>query len=285
MKYAIVSEIGCCTCESIYTISAGGRAGSGGYLLVECDRLGRGRLIWQWGGTVSLPDIASSWTCNWFSSGFFHLMIDRNVISICSSTAFRLISLVSCFCQYSRGESWSHLLHPEILFSMLHDRSRHLLSVAWLYLTDILALYKVEAASLILSSVVLRCHRCISVCLPSYLASTWSLLLSHRRAIKKNTVQQNVQKTWCYYPAVDQVGATETCAGDFTMVSRVYLNTTMYYPHSFVRLLNRTILSSQVGCSSLLGVSCEILWGWVRWEECWRTRSGGYFKLLVSCRV
>lgn len=144
----------------------------------------------------------------------------------------------SCFCQYSRGESWSHLLHPEILFSMLHDRGRHLLSVAWLYLTDILALYKVEAASLILSSVVLRCHRCISVCLPSYLASTWSLLLSHRRAIKKNTVQQNVQKTWCYYPAVDQVGATETCAGDFTMVSRVHLNTTTYVlPSQFRQII------------------------------------------------
>jgi len=41
-----------------------------------------------------------------------------------------------------------------------------------------------------------------------------------------NVVQQNAQKTWCYYPAVGQTRAV-SCAGDFTMVSLVHLNTTI----------------------------------------------------------
>ena len=42
----------------------------------------------------------------------------------------------------------------------------------------------------------------------------------------ENTVQQNAQKTWCYYPAAGQTRDT-SCAGDFTLVSRVHLNTTI----------------------------------------------------------
>jgi len=42
----------------------------------------------------------------------------------------------------------------------------------------------------------------------------------------EDVVQQNAQKTWCYYPAVGQTRAV-SCAGDFTMVSLVHLNTTI----------------------------------------------------------
>jgi hypothetical protein len=41
-----------------------------------------------------------------------------------------------------------------------------------------------------------------------------------------NTVQQNANKTWCYYPAAGQTRDVG-CSGDFTMVSLVHLNTTI----------------------------------------------------------
>jgi len=41
-----------------------------------------------------------------------------------------------------------------------------------------------------------------------------------------NVVQQNAQKTWCFYPTASDAATGVSCAGDFAMVSQVHLNTT-----------------------------------------------------------
>jgi len=67
-------------------------------------------------------------------------------------------------------------------------------------------------------------YLCLFVILPCIHMITAAFTLS--TSYLENTVQQNAQKTWCYYPAADQTRDT-SCAGDFTLVSRVHLNTTI----------------------------------------------------------
>lgn len=56
---------------------------------------------------------------------------------------------------------------------------------------------------------------------PCYVDAAFTLDTSYLH----NVVQQNAQKTWCFYPAANQATAV-SCGGDFTTVSLVHINTT-----------------------------------------------------------
>jgi hypothetical protein len=58
-------------------------------------------------------------------------------------------------------------------------------------------------------------------CIHRYVYAAFTLNTSYYN----NVVQQNAQKTWCFYPAVGEATAV-SCAGDFAGVSLVHLNAT-----------------------------------------------------------